>query len=191
MIQIIKGTFPQLEKIGSGLLEVDSKDAHEMLKLVAKIYYRSIQTDLSKIQQDRTWLVSWGNFFIKTILLQPPASAMPEDVDEREKAPLWKAKKWSYRTLNRLFSRYGNPTLESNKAKFGAFAKTFVEHFAPLILKTYLSQIEQLVMGQAWLSKSATHSIASFLADWLVHWLLRLEFFPWSDLVPLQLLVSS
>ena len=158
--------FPHLEKIGSGLLEIDSNDAHEMLKLVIKIYYRSIQTELSKVQQDRTVLVSWGNLLIKTILLQPPASAMPEDLEDREKAPLWKAKKWSYRALNRLFSRYGNPTLESNKAKHGAFAKMFLDNFAPLILQTYLSQTEQLVSGRLWLSKWAMHSIASFFADW-------------------------
>lgn len=173
LTQIVKATFPQLEKIGSGLLGVDSKEAHEMLKLVVKIYYRSIQADLSKIQQDKTWLVSWGNLLIKTILLQPPASAMPEDLDEREKASFWKAKKWSYRTLNRLFSRYGNPTIDSNKAKFGAFAKLFVENFAPLILKTYLSQVEQLVTGQAWLSKRAMHSISTFLGDWLVFGFLK------------------
>ncbi|KAI9016788.1 armadillo-type protein [Hyaloraphidium curvatum] len=163
--QIIKATFPQLEKIGSKLLEEESRDAHEMLKLVIKTYFQSIQAELSKTQQDRSWLVSWGNLFIKTILLPPPASAMPEDLDEREKAPLWKAKKWAYRCLNRLFSRYGNPTLENTKKKYGAFAKNFVENFAPLILRTYMSQTASLVSGQIWLSKWAMHSIATFYAD--------------------------
>lgn len=168
LVQIVKATFPQLEKIATGVLGVDSKDAQEMLKIVIKIYYRSIQTDLAKVQQDRNWMVQWGNLLIQTILLQPPASAMPEDMDEREKMPFWKAKKWAYRTLNRLFSRYGNPSVESNKAKFGAFSKMFVEHFAPLILQTYLSQTEQLVSGQIWLSRWATHSIVTFYGDWWV-----------------------
>lgn len=90
---------------------------------------------------------------------------MPDDLDEREKAPLWKAKKWAYRCLERLFRRYGNPTLDSIKAKYGSFAKNFVENFAPLILQTYLSQTAALVSGQVWLSKRAIHSIATFYAD--------------------------
>lgn len=31
---------------------------------------------------------------------------MPEDIEDREAHPWWKAKKWAYSNLNRLFVRY-------------------------------------------------------------------------------------
>lgn len=48
----------------------------------------------------------WCQLFMSIIDKTPPACAMSDDLDERESNPWWKAKKWAYSSLLRLFSRY-------------------------------------------------------------------------------------
>ena len=113
---------------------------------------------------------------------------MPEDVDDRERHHWWKAKKWAYSILGRLFhrcrpflclfqldmvlngDRYGNPSQlpSTMKKDYQAFAEHFVNHFAPEIFKTYLRQVELFVSGQQWLSKKAQYNIFSFFTEWCV-----------------------
>lgn len=92
---------------------------------------------------------------------------MPEDLDEREKNHWWKAKKWAYANLNRLFVRYGNPqTLgKSSEVDYTEVAKYFISHFAPEILKTYLVQVEKWVGKTLWLSRAALNQTLTFLDE--------------------------
>lgn len=53
-------------------------------------------------------IIAWCTLFLQTIAKDVPASAMSEDTAEREKNHWWKAKKWSYYSLNRLYVRYVN-----------------------------------------------------------------------------------
>jgi hypothetical protein len=50
-------------------------------------------------------MVGWCTLFLNLISKDPPPSALPEDLDERETNHWWKAKKWAYANLNRLFVR--------------------------------------------------------------------------------------
>ena len=51
-------------------------------------------------------MVGWCTLFIRTISKTAPSTAMVNDLDEREQNHWFKAKKWSYANLNRLFVRY-------------------------------------------------------------------------------------
>ena len=51
-------------------------------------------------------MVGWCTLFIRVVGKDAPPSALPEDLDERESNHWWKAKKWSYANMNRLFVRY-------------------------------------------------------------------------------------
>jgi hypothetical protein len=53
-------------------------------------------------------MVGWCTLFIRVVSKDAPPSALPEDVEERETNHWWKAKKWAYANLNRLFVRYGD-----------------------------------------------------------------------------------
>lgn len=113
-----------------------------------------------------------------------PQSALPEDISEREANHWWKAKKWSYFNLNRLFvrqvnysvlnymkpntsSRYGNPSSlqKGNGEDYAEFAKTFTANFAPEILKGYLTQIEKWVAKTTWLSRPCLSYTIVFLDE--------------------------
>ena len=50
-------------------------------------------------------MVGWCTLFIQVVSKEAPPSALPEDFDERESNHWWKAKKWAYANMNRLFVR--------------------------------------------------------------------------------------
>ena len=104
---------------------------------------------------------------MRIIEKDPPPNALSDDVDEREQNHWWKAKKWSYANLNRLYVRYGNPSTTSNssKSEYGDFPKTFISTFAPEILKGYLREIEKWVAKTRWLSKPALSYTLIFLEE--------------------------
>ncbi|KAG2092263.1 armadillo-type protein [Suillus cothurnatus] len=66
-----------------------------------------------------------------------PIEGVPTDEENREKCEWWKAKKWAYGILGRLFHRFGNSSqlLSQMQSKYGVFAEHFVTAFAPEIFK--------------------------------------------------------
>lgn len=50
--------------------------------------------------------IAWCTVFLQTVSKTCPANAMQGDNYDREKHHWWKAKKWAYFNLNRLFIRY-------------------------------------------------------------------------------------
>jgi hypothetical protein len=131
-------------------------------------------------------MVGWCTLFLTVVAKDPPPSALPEDLDERESNHWWKAKKWAYANLNRLFVRlvvdhmtlgtipnilihdsYGNPTsiTKGNGEDYTEVAKSFIANFAPEILKIYLQQIEKWVAKTTWLSKGCLSYTLAFLDE--------------------------
>lgn len=77
-----------------------------------------------------------------------------EDTQQREQHRWWKAKKWAYFNLNRLYIRHGNPqAIDSTNVAQKQFATQFAAEIAPEILKVYLQQIEKWVSKSIWLSR--------------------------------------
>ena len=50
--------------------------------------------------------------------------------------------------------------------RHAGFAKTFVETFAPEILKVYIQQVELYVTQKAWLSRKVIYKIVQLLTEW-------------------------
>jgi importin-7 len=138
-----------------------------MLHYILKAYRTSTMVRLSPHQQSAESLVPWGRLLFQIVNLQIPKEIVPQDEDEREKSEWWKAKKWAYATLGRLFHRYGNPSQMPStlKKEYGTFAEHFVTNFAPEIFKTYLQQVDLFVSGQAWLSAKCQYQIFQFFTE--------------------------
>ncbi|KAL2872424.1 armadillo-type protein [Aspergillus lucknowensis] len=155
--KIIEHSFPQLLSIGSKLVDEESLEAAEMLRIVVKSYKHAIYFELSPHLQSHQVTVSWCTLFLRIIAKQPPANSMMESKEERELNHWWKCKKWAYANLNRLFIRYGNPTTvtKSSTPDYTQFAKAFISTFAPEILKGYLQEIDKYVSKGQWLSNPA------------------------------------
>lgn len=168
--QIIKLTFPAINAICNKLLNLDTIEAAEMLKLALKIYHSSIQVDLPKCLQDPASLVPWGTLFIQLVDKKIPFEVLPTDPEEREKYIWWKTKKWAYHCLNRLFGKYGNPAiLPASSTKYTSFAKSFIANFAPNILQTYLQQIDGWIKKEHWMSSKCLGLSAAFFDDSIKH----------------------
>ncbi|KAF8840780.1 ARM repeat-containing protein [Paxillus ammoniavirescens] len=168
--RIVEQLFPTLVTIASGMLNTPPSSAQEipaMLHLILKTYKTSIVINLSPHQQRPENLVPWGQLLFQVVNLVLPNDAVPQDEDDREKSEWWKAKKWAYATLGRLFHRFGNPSqLPSPMQKeYGPFANHFVTAFAPEIFKVYLQQVELYVSKQAWLSKKCQYQIFQFFTE--------------------------
>ncbi|KAL4871949.1 hypothetical protein BDV12DRAFT_183499 [Aspergillus spectabilis] len=155
--KIIEHSFPQLLSIGSKLVDEESLEAAEMLRIVVKSYKHAVYFELSPHLQSHQATVDWCTLFLRIIAKQPPANAMLESKEERELNHWWKCKKWAYANLNRLFIRYGNPTTmtKSSNPDYSQFAKSFIATFAPEILKGYLQEIDKYVSKGQWLSNPA------------------------------------
>lgn len=165
-----------------------------MLHLILKTYKTSIVVDVSPHQQQKESLVPWGQLLFAVVNLGLPAEAVPEDEEERERCEWWKAKKWAYGILGRLFHRwlficnskmaifdvyfrFGNPSQlpTAMQAEYGAFSQHFVTSFAPEILSTYLNQVQLFVSNQVWLSKKCQYLIFQFFTEWYAPPLLYLN----------------
>ena len=108
--RIVNETFPQLVTIGSQLLATPpsgpSQEIPTILHYILKTYRSTIILNLSKHQQSHDSIVPWGRLLFQVVNLRVPDEAVPKDEDEREKCEWWKAKKWAYSVLDRLFHRY-------------------------------------------------------------------------------------
>ncbi|CAO1626737.1 unnamed protein product [Sympodiomycopsis kandeliae] len=158
---IVSSTFPTILSTGTNLLQspqVDSPDVGTILYIILKVYKCSINSQLTQHQQSNESIIPWGKFLLEVASKRIDPAQLPEDADARETSPWYKAKKWAFFTLNKLFSRYGNPSqLPSNLKKYQPFADRFVNTFAPEILSTYLRLTEASIKGEQWLSKKQVH----------------------------------
>ncbi|KAI0772164.1 ARM repeat-containing protein [Irpex lacteus] len=169
--ELVKQLFPTLVNIATQLLSTPPANASQeipfMLHLILKAYKTSIVLHLSAHQQSSESLVPWGRLLFQVVNLQIPKEAVPDDEEERERSEWWKAKKWAYGILGRLFTRFGNPSQlpSSMQQEYAGFAQHFVTSFAPEIFKIYLQQVELFVSGQTWLSKKCQYQIFTFFTE--------------------------
>ncbi|EWC44212.1 hypothetical protein DRE_06957 [Drechslerella stenobrocha 248] len=164
---VIKATFPLILGIGSKLAEQNDTDSGEMLRLIFKSYKHAIYYELLATLREQDSIVRWATLFITVVNKTPPSESLPEDIDEREMHPWWKAKKWAYSNLNRLFVRYGNPQslTKSSTAEYEQFAHNFIDNFVPEIVKAYLGQIDLWAQKQIWLSRNCLSFTLGFLEE--------------------------
>ncbi len=171
---IVKQLFPTLVEIATQMVRQPVNAAQEiptMLHLIIKTYRTTIVVNLSQHQQSNESLVPWGQLLFAVVNLRLPKEATPEDPEEREKCEWWKAKKWAFAVLGRLFHRYGNPSQMPSALHddYIEFARRFVSNFAPEILSTYLQQVELYVSNQEWLSSKCQYQIFQFFTEWSVN----------------------
>ncbi|KAJ3087930.1 hypothetical protein HK102_009952 [Quaeritorhiza haematococci] len=166
--QIVAHVFPAVHSIAAKLSQMDSLEAAQMLHLVLKTYYASMQYELPEALRKPEGLVPWVNVFMFVIQKEVPMDAsMPQDPAEREKHPWWKAKKWAYHCIYNLFSTFGNPSYSKGSEKassYKEFSTYFTEHFVDSILQSYLKQVEMTIAG-VWMSNRVMQQLALFLTE--------------------------
>ncbi|PWZ00666.1 ARM repeat-containing protein [Testicularia cyperi] len=169
MDKLAPATLPHILQTGQNLLRSDnvsSAEVGEIVYVILKVYKTSMHTELTKHQQSHESIVPWGTFLLDVVQKEIDPSQLPSDDDAREVAPWWKAKKWAFHSLNKLFSRYGNPSqLPSDMKGYKPFAEHFVQTFAPEILKVYLRIVELNTQNKMWISKKSFHLLCMFFTE--------------------------
>lgn len=164
--KIIEASFPRLLEVCNELVTQESDEAGEMLHIALKAYKHATWLELSSFLKQQPVNLGWCTVFLHTVSKAMPASALPEDLEDRERHHWWKAKKWAYFNLNRLWIRHGNSSsVSSNGEAAKVFAKDFTATVAPEILKHYLQEIEKWVSKTAWLSKPCLSYTLVFLDE--------------------------
>ncbi|KAI9505769.1 Nonsense-mediated mRNA decay protein 5 [Coemansia spiralis] len=164
--EIAKELLPQVQQIADQAIVADDDLAMRMAWVSFKCYYNSIQSGIPPSFKESNNLVAWGTSFIKMIE-KPVAFDRDAISEEAAQEPVWKAKKWAIRSVNRLYSRFGNPALlpSGSVKKHSAFAKLFTANFLPQIMQVYLKQIEGYTTGHVWMSLRVRGFISQFLSD--------------------------
>lgn len=169
MEPIVSSTFPTILRTGTNLLQspqVDTPDVGAIIYIIIKVYKCAINSHLTQHQQSNESIIPWGKFLLDVAQRRIDPAQLPSDDDARETTPWYKAKKWAFFTLNKLFSRYGNPSqLPSNLEKYQPFAQQFVNTFAPEILSVYLRLTEASIKGEQWLSKRQVHFLFRYYEE--------------------------
>lgn len=170
MEQLAPATLPLILRTGENLLNSDNFSfprVGEIIYVILKVYKTSMHSELTKHQQTHESIVPWGSFLLQVVQKEiDPANLPSDDEEAMEAAPWWKAKKWAFHTLNKLFSRYGNPSqLPSDMQNYKPFAEHFVQTFAPEILKVYLRIAEANSQGSMWISKKAFYFLCMFFTE--------------------------
>ncbi|RYP17478.1 hypothetical protein DL767_010017 [Monosporascus sp. MG133] len=164
--KVVEASFPRMLQICNELVNQESDEAGEMLHIALKAYKHATWLELQSFLRQHQVNIGWCTIFLNTVSKAMPASAMLDDTDERERHHWWKAKKWAYFNLNRLWIRHGNPTAITTKDNEAVqYAKEFESTVAPEILKHYLAEIEKWVSKTAWLSKPCLSYTLVFLDE--------------------------
>ncbi|KAL2269400.1 hypothetical protein VTJ83DRAFT_1584 [Remersonia thermophila] len=165
--KIIEASFPRLLLICNELVNQESDDAGEMLHIALKCYKHATWLELCDFLRQSAVNLGWCTVFLQTVSKVAPAASMQGDPLERERHHWWKAKKWAYFNLNRLYIRHGNlqAALDRSLEPPSRFVKEFSAQVAPEILKYYLQEIEKWVSKQSWLSRPCLSYIIVFLDE--------------------------
>ncbi|KAK4452802.1 nonsense-mediated mRNA decay protein 5 [Podospora aff. communis PSN243] len=163
--KIIEASFPRLLTICNELVNQESEEAGEMLHIALKSYKHATWLELSDFLRQGPVNLGWCTIFLQTVA--KPIQTTEEDPLERERQHWWKAKKWAYFNLNRLYIRHGNLQAFAEKPTEiqARFAKEFTAQVAPEILKHYLQEIDKWVAKTAWLSRPCLSYTIVFLDE--------------------------
>lgn len=154
---VVREAFPQLLSVLQSLLALPgcSPEVAELLKLCLKTFWSSIYLDIPPLLQDapvfHAWMAAVGQLIERPL----PAEAQPAGAEERAAWGWWKAKKWAFRSANRLFTRYSKPS-SCRDAGLKAFASRFRTHYAGGVVDAYLRVLSTLTQPGGYLPDRLT-----------------------------------
>ncbi|KAI3634639.1 hypothetical protein MIR68_007020 [Amoeboaphelidium protococcarum] len=139
--QLVKTAFQPLLQLAQQLVGQQSTEAAVMLKIVLKTYFMAIQYDYPKALQEDQSISQWLTLFITVIDKQipPPGSNDKEDLRQY---PWFKAQKWAYHCISKIYSRYCNvmPSSHTDNKAYRAFSKRLMEKYVPGMVQSVIKQ---------------------------------------------------
>ncbi|CAN6807300.1 unnamed protein product [Brassica oleracea] len=162
--RIVEETFPLLLTIFNGLIRIEnpSPEIAELMKLICKIFWSSIYLELPEKLYDINVFNAWMILFLTVSERPVPVEGQPTDPELRKSWGWWKVKKWTVHILNRLDSRFGDPTLQTPESK--PFAQMFQKSYAGRILEGHLKFLNTIRVG-GYLPDRITNLLLQYLRN--------------------------
>ncbi|XP_010510174.1 PREDICTED: importin beta-like SAD2 [Camelina sativa] len=162
--RIVEETFPQLLTIFNGLIQIPnpSLEIAELMKLICKIFWSSIYLELPRQLFDLNVFNAWMVLFLSVSERPVPVEGQPLDPELRKSWGWWKVKKWTVHILNRLYSRFGDPSLHNPENK--PFAQSFQKNYAGRILEGHLNFLNTIRIG-GYLPDRVTNLLLQYLSN--------------------------
>ncbi|CAF2122421.1 unnamed protein product [Brassica napus] len=162
--RIVEETFPLLLTIFNGLIRIEnpSLEIAELMKLICKIFWSSIYLELPKKLYDINVFNVWMILFLTVSERPVPVEGQPTDPELRKSWGWWKVKKWTVQILNRLDSRFGDPTLQTPESK--PFAQIFQKSYVGRILEGHLNFLNTIRVG-GYLPDRITNLLLQYLRN--------------------------
>jgi hypothetical protein len=148
---IVQAVFPLLQQLMTSIIDNNSIEAAQVMRICLKIFHSATMYALPKVQgvDVNFWFTCISSIIQKKL---PEASeglepvGQPESPDERKTWPWWKLKKWASRILALFIQRYGNPRFSGEE--YLEFAKFFKEHVAPVMLAPVMNTLAEKSNGR-------------------------------------------
>ncbi|CAN8285361.1 unnamed protein product [Cochlearia groenlandica] len=162
--RIVEETFPLLLNIFNGLVQIanPSLEIAEFIKLICKIFWSSIYLELPRQLFDLNVFNAWMVLFLGVSERPVPVEGQPLDPELRKSWGWWKVKKWTVHILNRLYSRFGDPKLQTPENK--PFAQMFQKNYAGRILEGHLNYLNTIRVG-GYLPDRVTNLLLQYLSN--------------------------
>ncbi|XP_013636999.1 PREDICTED: importin beta-like SAD2 [Brassica oleracea var. oleracea] len=162
--RIVEETFPVLLTIFNGLIQIEnpSLEIAEFMKLICKIFWSSIYLELPKQLADPNVFNAWMLLFLTVSERPVPVEGQPMDPELRKSWGWWKVKKWTVHILNRLYSRFGDPKLQTLENK--PFAQMFQKTYAGRILEGHLNFLNTIRLG-GYIPDRVTNLLLQYLSN--------------------------
>eukprot|EP00741_Cyanophora_paradoxa_P019839 tig00000217_g19147.t1 len=149
--ELVNVTFPVLLQLFQYLRTLQTVEAAEMQKLICKIYWSCTQLVVPLYMLQPAHVDAWMTCLLSLFEQPVPTQGMPQDVAELPNWPWWKCKKWIGHIFDRIFTRFGNPKLVSQKVDraqaLKEFSVYFTGHWAGRILQACLQMASGLQNG--------------------------------------------
>eukprot|EP00053_Salpingoeca_punica_P019061 m.190169 g.190169 ORF g.190169 m.190169 type:complete len:1034 (-) comp17559_c0_seq1:1718-4819(-) len=161
--------LPHLYSVVTHTAQNPTPENLNIMRLVVKIYCRSVRTDIEQQMQRADTFNPWMELLVGIVSVPVAMPQDQSDKDEWPDRPIWKCKKWAVQTMQNLFDRYGNPV--KAEGSFRTFAKLFQSTWVEPLTRLILQQLHIYQQGNylppkvlalylAFIATGTEHSIA-------------------------------
>lgn len=163
LVDFMCKALPILRERLATLIPNQTAPSSFLQKQILKIFYCLIQFSLNAQMFPLEEIAKWLKLFMEIVQQQIPTEcdAVPED--ERAGTIWWKCKKWTLKTLQRIFERYGN---KGNVDKpYTSFAEEYSKTFALPVVESLLVNVLNDYINGKFVSECVLYFTLNHLSD--------------------------
>lgn len=164
---IAEHTFPILQQLNANLINNNSNEASEVMRISLKIFWSCTVYDLPKV--NGVDVNFWFQFIVQILNKRLPEASegieplgQPIEKSAREAWVWWRLKKWAGRIITHFIQRYGNP--KYSKEENVQFAEYFRSNSAVMLCGAIMNVLHARSSG-AFVTDNLVRNCLTFLSN--------------------------